>query len=158
MISTKDNLKLKHVDDNDYESVIVRGKTFKIRRAGNAVSERYDKLVAVNDEKKSDDGNSVVLQMSMNRKNIPQCVSLMVLHSWFRVTFFHWFYWRWLHIKYTQEEFAILLEACQKMSDHAFFFRNSLYLETASSLIKKMTRASSLSIAQELSSEEGTTP
>ena len=158
MATTKDSLLLDAVERNAAKTITLGKKKFKIRPMTNAVSARVDRLVAQRSEelKPADNPKELLLNLSKNRSLIPKCLSLMILHSWFKVTFFHWFYWRWLHFMYTMEEMAIVYQQFNSVSDINAFFLCSVYLHENNQFIKRMSEVNTKTMRQELNSEAET--
>ena len=156
MITTKDNIILDELDQNKPVTIYIRGKRFRIRAMGNAVAKRHDRYAAKAYVGKTEDGNAK-FDFSVERNLIPKCISLMVLHGFFRVILLHWIHWRILDIKYNQQELGAMMDACMQRWDASFFLRNMLCLEQNSRMIQKIKTQSSASIVQELKLEQGQT-
>lgn len=158
MATTKDSLLLDAVERNAAKIITLGKKKFKIRPMTNAVSARVDRLVAQRSEelKPADNPKELLLNLSKNRSLIPKCLSLMILHSWFKVTFFHWFYWRWLHATYNISEMLDVYQKVNEMNSIQDFFYFSASLQENNQFIRRMSEVNTKTMRQELSSEAGT--
>jgi len=158
MATTKDNLRLDAVERNAPFVFKLGKKTYKIRQMTCAISARRDRLVAQRSEelKPSDNPKELLLNLSKNRSLIPKCLSLMILHSWFKVTFFHWIYWRYLYATYEMREMAVVYEQFRNIDDVGFFFQCTEYLQENNRMVKRMSETNTQTIRQELKSEAET--
>lgn len=156
MATTKDNLQALDIDRNVKYEIRLGSKIKKIKAMNNAVSERCDELIARAEVSYSEDQKSLIVNMGKNRKLVPKCVSLMILHSWFKVTFFHWIYWRYLHIRYTMPELSQAVKECMGLSDVGPFFNAMAVLAQNSRIIKRMAQTNTFNIAQEFGQQQDT--
>ena len=138
MATTKDNLQIQQIESNDHIEVMLGKKKIKIKRLVNAIAEKFDRYTAEAEISYSEKG--LIVNMSNNRKLVPKCVSLLVLHSWIKVKLFHWIYWRWLHIKYEQAELSSVLEAGLSMGEFNWLLKNLVCLQDNSQIIQKATK------------------
>lgn len=154
MATTKDNLSLDELERNASQTFKLGKKTYRIKQMTCAVSARRDRLVAQRSEelKPSDNPKELLLNLSKNRSLIPKCLSLMILHSWFKVTFFHWIYWRYLYATYEMREMATIYEKFNKIDDISAFFLLTDYLQENNKMIKRMSETNTRTIRQELHS------
>lgn len=155
MATTKDNLELDALERNAAFTFKLGRKTYKIRQMTCAVSARRDRLVAQRSEelKPSDNPKELLLNLSKNRSLIPKCLSLMILHSWFKVTFFHWIHWRYLYAKYTMLEMSAVYKQFDRIDDVSAFFLLTESLMESNRMIKRMSETNIRTIRQELQSE-----
>lgn len=140
MITTKDNLRIQKIEQNEAEPIMLGTKKVRIRMMNNAVAERFDRYVAEAEISYSEDKKDLIVNMTKNRSLIPKCVSLIILHSWFKVTFFHWMYWRYLDRHYSQAELGEPLRAGMSMGESMKFFESLVFLQDNSQMIQKATR------------------
>lgn len=138
MATTRDNLNLQQIENNERIDVMLGKKKIKIKRLVNAIAEKFDRYTAEAEISYSEKG--LLVNMSNNRKLVPKCVSLLVLHSWVKVKLFHWIYWRWLHIRYEQAELSPILEAGLGLGEYNWLLRNMLYLQDNSQIIQKTAK------------------
>jgi len=157
-MTTKDNLSLSAIEGNDPKYFELGGRKYRIYPMTNAVAERADKYVAQRSVEltPTDNVGELVLNLSKNRKVLPKYVSLLMLHSWLKVTLFHWIHWRYIHRKYPLSVLAAIYRECSSLNDVGIFFQFTASLQANSRLIKRMSEANTSVIAQELKSEEGT--
>lgn len=156
MASLDAYLKLDEVDQNARKSVTINGKTYRIKPMCNYVAEKRDRYVAKAQLSFSDDGTQLIANMAKNRKLVPKCLSLMLLGSFFKVIFLHSLYWRYLNIKYSQEEMLPILQSCDETNNIGFFLSNLTSLQVSMRMTEKMTKTDSINIVQELKSAAGT--
>lgn len=146
--------------DNDAIEILVGKKKYKIKRLGNWVSGRIDKLIAqcqfIQTEDKTDT-KKVITTMSLNREVVPKCLSYMILKNPIKVFFFHWIYWRYLHLFFGQYDYSQILQQMYSGEEAQFFFRNMTSLQMNNMLTMEMTRADMRNIAQKLASGASTT-
>ena len=152
MASTQANWLLDRLENNKGTKIQALGKIYNVKPMSNSVAERMDRYTT-----KVSMGQEVTIALSDSRRVVPKCLSLMLLHSWFKVTFFHSIYWRYLHRKYSQQEMTQILPKCFEINNLAFFLTNMAYLQANSQMIEKITKVNSSTIIQELKSEEETT-
>jgi len=158
MATTKDNLRLDELERNASQTFKLGKKKYKIKQMTDAVSARRDRLVAQRSEelKPADNPKELLLNLSKNRSLIPKCLSLMILHSWFKVTFFHWIYWRYLYATYTMSDMIRIYEQFNKVEDINDFFGFTASLQANNKMIKRMSETNIQTIQQELRSEAAT--
>ena len=152
MADTKTNVLLDAVDKNESVPVLIRGKVFKIKRMTNAIERRYSRYVADAMLSYSDDTKKLIVNMATNSTLLPKCVSLMILHNWFMVTFFHQIYWRYLDRKYSIHDLRKIYETGQDMGGLRDFFECMASLQANNRLIQRMSETSTANIHQELRS------
>ena len=149
MASTQANWLLDRLENNKGTKIQAWGKIYNIKPMCNAVAERMDRYTT-----KVSMGKEMIVTLSDSRRVVPKCLSLMLLHGWFKVTFFHQIYWRYLHRKHSQQEMTEILAKCFEVNSLAFFLTNMAYLQANSQMIEKITKVNSSTIIQELKSEE----
>lgn len=148
MVTTETNLRLDDLDKDSGLEITVGRKKYRIKHLKNSVAERLDRYIAKGEVEYSDDKGVLLANMSKNRKLVPKCLSLMILGSFFKVMFFHWIYWRYLHIFKSQAEMQKVLEPAFEMNDVGFFFQNMVSLQANSRMIQKMAKTSTITIAR----------
>lgn len=153
-VTTKDNLLLRQIENNDVVETTLGDKTIHIQRLNNAIAEKFDRYTAGAEISYGE--KDLLFNMSNNRKLVPKCVSLLMLHGWLRVKLFHWWHWRMLHRKYTQKELGEVLLAGLSLGEFNGLLQNMAYLQDNSRIIQKMTKASIRNILPELKSEAET--
>lgn len=156
MATTKDNLQALDIDRNAEYEIRLGSKIKKIKAMNNAVSERCDELIARAEISYSEDKKDLVINMGKNRKLVPKCLSLMILHSWFKVTFFHCIYWRWLHAKYTMSELSEAVKECMGLSDVGPFYSVLDALQGTNRIIQRMSATNTFNISREFGQQENT--
>lgn len=157
MASTQTNYLLDRLENNQAEKKTLLNKVYKIKPMSNAVSERVDRYITKVTIENESGESSTMATLSNKRKAIPKCLSLMLLHGFFKVHLFHWIYWRYLHIKYSQQEMSEVLAHCFEVNNYGFFLTNLAYLQANSQMIQRIAKESSTTIIQELRSGEETT-
>jgi hypothetical protein len=138
MATTKDNLLLQQIENNDLVITSLGSKKIKIRRLGNSIAAKFDKYTA--EAEISYTENGLLINMSNNRKLVPKCVSLLILHGWLKVHLFHWIYWRYLDIKYTQKELGEPLKGGLSMGEYNGLLTNLVCLQDNSQIIQRATK------------------
>lgn len=157
-IDTKAHIALDNIDKRVPKELVVDGKHYAISMMNNAVAERFDRYIAKAEVQYSKDQGLLFLNMSNNRKLVPKCVSLLLLHSWFKVKFFHWWHWRMLHITKTQAHLGKILEEGLSLGESNILLKNLLYLQDNCKMIRMMSETNIRSMIAEQKSEQETTP
>lgn len=157
-MTTKDNLSLSAIEGNEPKRFTLGSRTYRVYPMTNAVAERADKYIAKRSVELTPTENvgELVLNLSKNRTVIPRYVSLLMLHSWLKVTLFHWIHWRYIHRKYPLAVLSAIYGECSSLNDVGIFFQFTASLQANSRLIKRMSEANTSIIAQELKSEQET--
>jgi len=140
MITTKDNIRADEVEQNEPTLVRLGRRMIKVRITNNTVARRFDRYTAEAEMSYNEAGTQLTLNMNNNRDLVPKCVSLIILHSWFKVTFFHWIYWRYLDRHYSQAELGEPLQAGLSLGEGRHLLKNLLFLQDNSQMIRKMTQ------------------
>lgn len=157
-IDTKAHIALDNIDKRVPKELVVDGKHYAISMMNNAIAERFDRYIAKAEVQYSKDQGLLLLNMSNNRKLVPKCVSLLLLHSWFKVKFFHWWHWRMLHITKTQTHLGKILEEGLSLGESNILLKNLLYLQDNCKMIRMMSETNIRSMIAEQKSEQETTP
>ena len=81
-----------------------------------------------------------------------KCASLVLLNSYWKVFFFHWFYWRYLWRKYSDEELLEVFMVAKKKVDlqTRAYYTNTIYLIGMKDTIMTMTKKEAERTLQEL--------
>lgn len=153
MATTKDNLLLEDIERNRKKVVMLGDKQIKIRRLVNAVAKRFDRLTAEAEISYKD--GELILNMGRNRDLIAKSASLVMLGSWFKVTFFHWIHWRIINAKYSTQELGGVIKEGLDMGEYRDCLDALLCLQDNSSIIKRMATETIRNIMAEQRSAEG---
>ena len=129
MATLETDLRLQNVMDNSSELVTVpSGKTYRIKRLTNRPAELIGKLITKGHiaAEKTNDNDYVQMSINMehNRKLAPKVLSIAILHNPFKIFFFHWIYWRYLHNFGEQADLKVLLEFLYGQGELKDFFFN----------------------------------
>ena len=146
--------------DNTPIEFMVGKKKYRVKRLGNWVSGRIDKLVAKSQFiQTTDDKNpeQTITTMVMNRRIVPKCIAYMILRHPVKVFLFHWIYWRYLHVFFGQDEYHQILQNMYSGEEARFFFHNMTFLQLNNTLTIEMTKADMKNTAQKLASAASTT-
>ena len=138
---------LQALEENEKLSFTLGKKTYRIARLGNWTSRRIKKIETPEDILSSDD----------DRKLVAQVVAIAILRFPWRIRLFHWYLWRKLDRKYSQEDFAPIISVLIENSDMGFFSKNLASLHAAASMETMMTKETITNIAAKLNSEQETT-
>lgn len=144
MASTQAHYALDQLEHGEAQVTKLLNKVYKLKPMVNAVARRIDKYSTGADLSYSDDASKLMVNMSTNRKLVPKCLSLMLLHGWFKVTFFHWFYWRYLDRHYSQQDMSVLLTKCFEINNIGFFLSNIGLIFVNNQMIEKIAKANIL--------------
>lgn len=149
MITTENNFDIFRIDKNMPTEIPLGRKMIKVRPQTNAVAERMDCYITKAELSLSEDSTQMLVNMSRNRALIPKCLSLIILHSWIKVTLFHWIYWRYLHRRYSMNDMALTLERAQLLSDAGSFFVSTASLQANCRMIQRMSEVNTTITAHE---------
>lgn len=133
--------KITEVSGGKHVIIEHKNKRYKVRPMVNAVADRMDRCATKAHLAYGEDESRLLVNMTGNRKLVSKVLSLMLLHSWFRVTFFHGLYWRYLYRFRSQEDMMAILEACYNMNSIGFFFQNLTLIMMNSQMIEKIAKA-----------------
>lgn len=150
-ITTNDNLGMDKLERNEPKVFTLGKKKYKLKRMNNAVSARVDRLVAERESclSVSSDKRDLLINLSKNRTLIPKTLALMILHSWVKVTFFYWIYWRYLNYKYSMNDMLSIYNALNQYDDVTDFFYFTASLQSRNRMIKRMSEKNTQTIIQE---------
>lgn len=141
MASTQANYALDELEHGEPKITKLLNKTYRLKPMCNAVARRMDKYSTKADMSYSGDASKLMVNMAGNRDLVPKCLSLMLLHGWFKVTFFHWFYWRYLNSFYSQQDMSEVLTKCFEINNIGFFLSNIGLILANNQMIEKMAKA-----------------
>jgi len=150
MATTEINYALDELERNASKEEKIGNKIYKLKPMTNAISLRMDRYITKAQLSYTEDNRQLIVNMSKNRKLVPKCISLMLLHSFFKVVLFHWIHWRYLHFMYDQEFLGKLLQGCMSRNDIGFFLSNLAYLQANSLMIEQAAKTNTTSILQKL--------
>lgn len=150
-ITTNDNLGMDKLERNEPKVFTLGRKKYKLKRMNNAVSARVDRLVAERESSLSvsSDKRDLLINLSKNRTLVPKTLALMILHSWAKVTFFYWIYWRYLNYKYSMNDMLSIYNALNQYDDVTDFFYFTASLQSRNRMIKRMSEKNTQTIIQE---------
>ena len=119
------------------ESIEIRGKKFNIGWIRKGVIRKLTHVIMTC--KKEDELSA-------------KCASLVLLNNYWKVFFFHWFYWRYLWFKYSDEELQEVFVVAKKKVDSQAqaYFTNTIYLIGMKDTIMTMTKKEAEHTLQEL--------
>jgi len=157
MTQTEVNYLLDNLDKNIGVSKKLLEKTYKLKPMGNYVAEKVDRYITESTVEQIEGKAEIKVMIANKRKVVAKCLSLMLLHGFFKVMLFHPIYWRYLHIRYSQQEMSAILPECFKVNNYGFFLTSLAYLQANSQMIQKIATENSITTLQELRSEEETT-
>lgn len=132
----------------------IGSKTYKMKRVTNYVHGKFSRLVTKAELSYSEDKGTLLVNMENNRKLVPKCLSLIMLHGPLKVMFFHWIHWRYLYLFKTMDEMVIAFNAIKDNMDVGSLFFCLSYLQANNQMQAMMARESTLSIAAKLHSAE----
>lgn len=147
---------LQALEENEKLSFTLGKKTYRIARLGNWTSRRINKLLYELRRKKIETPEDI-LSSDDDRKLVAQVVAIAILRFPWRIKLFHWYLWRKLDRKYSQEDFAPIISVLIENSDMGFFSKNLASLHAAASMETMMTKETITNIAAKLNSEQETT-
>jgi hypothetical protein len=78
-----------------------------------------------------------------------KCLSIAILNNWIKIKLFHWIFWRYISIKYTQSEINKAINDISGALELEVFFYNIASLENLNQLRIKMTQVEALQYRQE---------
>ena len=119
------------------EAVDIRGKKFNIGWIKKGVIRKLTHVIMTC--KKEDELSA-------------KCASLVLLNNYWKIFFFHWFYWRYLWFKYSDDELLVVFLVAKKKVDSQTraYFTNTIYLIGMKDTIMTMTRKEAEHTLQEL--------
>lgn len=146
--------KLQELEENEKLSFQLGKKTYKIARLGQWTSRKINRLV-FNIQKVRSEEN--IRESDEDRLLVPKVISLAILKYPWKIRLFHWYLWRKLDRKYSQEDFLPIISKIIDNSDMAFFSKNLASLHMAAMMETEITKETITNIAARLKSEQETT-
>lgn len=129
--------KLDNILENGVDVVEIRGKKFNVGWIKKGIIRKltHEILTCKNEDELS-----------------AKCASLVLLNSYWKVVFFHWFYWRYLWRKYSDEELLEVFMVAKKKVDSQTqaYLTNTIYLIGMKDTIMTMTKKEAERTLQEL--------
>lgn len=138
--------------DSDIPFKVQLGKkTYKVTYLKEWVGRRFSYEIAQkNSMLKSESENYDQLKALNEVGSLPsKCLSIAILNNWIRIKLFHWIFWRYISIKYTQSEINKALNDISGALELDVFFYNIASLENLNQLRIKMTQVEALQYRQE---------
>ena len=151
-IELKDQLQ--QLEENERLSFQLGKKTYKIARLSNWTSRKINRLIFA---LQKDRAELDIRESDADRLLVPKVVSLAILKYPWKVKLFHWYLWRKLDKKYSQQDFLPIISKIIDNSDMAFFSKNLASLHMAAMMETEITKETITNIAARLKSEQETT-
>lgn len=152
------NTKAKYLEqelmDNDKIIIHLGNNSYKVKRLTNWVSGKLSKLILKGELLLSDDKKQTLISFDNNRSLAPKCLSIAILGSWWKVLLFHWIYWRFLSMRYSQYDYKDAILKVIDFSDIRFFFLNMASLQGLVEYEEKMTNQTTKNIIQNQKSDQ----
>ena len=145
---------LQQLEQNEKLSFQLGKKTYKIARLGQWTSMRINRLIFELQKKRSEED---IRESDDDRLLVPKVISLAILKYPWRIRLFHWYLWRKLNRKYSQQDFLPIISKIIDNSDMAFFSKNLASLHMAAMMETEITKETITNIAARLKSEQETT-
>lgn len=146
--------KLQELEENEKLTFQLGKKTYKIARLGQWTSMRINRLIFELQKKRSEED---IRESDDDRLLVPKVISLAILKYPWRIRLFHWYLWRKLNRKYSQQDFLPVISKIIDNSDMAFFSKNLASLHMAAMMETEITKETITNIAARLKSEQETT-
>lgn len=156
MASTTANFALEELEQGNPKTQKLLDKVYKLRPMVNGVARRMDRYSTKAHLSYSEDNSQLLWNMTGNRSLVPKCLSLMLLGTWFRVTFFHWVYWRYLNWFYSQQDMYAVLTQCFNTNNIGFFLNNLTLIMANNQLIERTAKANIINTSPKQKPEEET--
>lgn len=142
------------IDDTPFP-VRIGSHTFKARYL-KSFNQRKISLAIVKSLPNSPSGDveELITLMSSKGKLTAQCISRLILSSYWKIKLFHWIFWRWLDRTYDNRHFLEALSVLFKAYGFGFFFQNMVLLTEMNILTKRLTKTELKQLSAELQSEK----
>jgi len=129
--------KLNDILENGKDVIEIRGKKYSIGWIKKGVIRKL---------------SDTILTCKKEDELSARCASLVLLNGYWKIFFFHWFYWRYLWRKYSDEELLeVFLIAKKKVdSQTRAYLTNTIYLIGMKDTVMTMTRKEAERTLQEL--------
>ena len=145
---------LQQLEENERLSFQLGKKTYKIARLSNWTSRKINRLIFA---LQKDRAELDIRESDADRLLVPKVISLAILKYPWKIKLFHWYLWRKLDKKYSQQDFLPIISKIIDNSDMAFFSKNLASLHMAAMMETEMTKETITNIAARLKSEQETT-
>ena len=146
--------KLQELEETEKLSFQLGKKTYKIARLGQWTSRKINRLVFQLQKARSEDD---IRESDEDRLLVAKVISLAILKYPWKIKLFHWYLWRKLDRKYSQQDFLPIISKIIDNSDMAFFSKNLASLHMAAMMETEITKETITNIAARLKSEQETT-
>ena len=146
--------KLQELEENEKLTFQLGKKTYKIARLGQWTSRKINRLIFDIQKARSEED---IIESDEDRLLVPKVISLAILKYPWKIKLFHWYLWRKLDRKYSQQDFLPIISKIIDNSDMAFFSKNLASLHMAAMMETEITKETITSIAARLKSEQETT-
>lgn len=146
--------KLQELEENEKLTFQLGKKTYKIARLGQWTSRKINRLVFDIQKARSEED---IRESDEDRLLVPKVISLAILKYPWKIKLFHWYLWRKLDRKYSQQDFLPIISKIIDNSDMAFFSKNLASLHMAAMMETEITKETITNIAARLKSEQETT-
>lgn len=146
--------KLQELEENEKLTFQLGKKTYKIARLGQWTSRKINRLVFDIQKARSEED---IRESDEDRLLVPKVISLAILKYPWKIRLFHWYLWRKLDRKYSQQDFLPIISKIIDNSDMAFFSKNLASLHMAAMMETEITKETITNIAARLKSEQETT-
>ncbi len=139
------------IDSDMPFSVNLGRRTYKVTYLKEWVGRRFSYEIAKkNSLLESESENYNQLKALDEVGSLPsKCLSIAILNNWFKIKLFHWAFWRYISIKYTQSEINKAISDIADALELEVFFYNIASLENLNQLRVKMTQVEALQYRQE---------
>ena len=145
---------LQQLEENERLSFQLGKKTYKIARLSNWTSRKINRLIFA---LQKDRAELDIRESDADRLLVPKVISLAILKYPWKIKLFHWYLWRKLDKKYSQQDFLPIISKIIDNSDMAFFSKNLASLHMAAMMETEITKETITNIAARLKSEQETT-
>lgn len=146
--------KLQELEENEKLTFQLGKKTYKIARLSQWTSRKINRLVFQLQKARSEDD---IRESDEDRLLVAKVISLAILKYPWKIKLFHWYLWRKLDRKYSQQDFLPIISKIIDNSDMAFFSKNLASLHMAAMMETEITKETITNIAARLKSEQETT-
>lgn len=146
--------KLQELEENEKLTFQLGKKTYKIARLGQWTSRKINRLIFDIQKARSEED---IRESDEDRLLVPKVISLAILKYPWKIKLFHWYLWRKLDRKYSQQDFLPIISKIIDNSDMAFFSKNLASLHMAAMMETEITKETITNIAARLKSEQETT-
>lgn len=146
--------KLQELEENEKLTFQLGKKTYKIARLGQWTSRKINRLIFDIQKSRSEED---IRESDEDRLLVPKVISLAILKYPWKIKLFHWYLWRKLDRKYSQQDFLPIISKIIDNSDMAFFSKNLASLHMAAMMETEITKETITNIAARLKSEQETT-